>query len=209
MYLHQTHVITAGKPISQGGKVLILVHGRGATAGSILALSEHLNVADFSLLAPQATNNSWYPYSFMAPTEQNQPALDSAILQIDAVVKNLQTQEVESRDIYFLGFSQGACLVSEYAARHAQQFGGLIIFTGGLIGPQIDTSLYTGHFNGTPVLLTTGDPDSHVPVSQVNETADILTDMGAVITKKIFRNRPHTILPEEINLANNLFFKGK
>lgn len=208
MYTHQKKVITQGRPLSETQKALIMVHGRGATAESILSLAEHLPVADFTLFAPQATNHSWYPYSFMAPPAQNQPALDSALALLEEVVRNIQEQGISSRQIYLLGFSQGACLTSEYATRHAQPYGGLLLFTGGLIGQQVDTSHYQGNFAGTPVLITTGDPDPHVPVSRVNETEKIMEEMGAAVTKKIYKGRPHTILAEEINLARQILTKG-
>jgi phospholipase/carboxylesterase len=204
MYTHQKQVITQGKPLAETNKALILIHGRGATAESILSLAENLEVKDFSLFAPQATNHSWYPYSFMAPTAQNQPALDSALNQIDDLVNHILAQGISSRQIFLLGFSQGACLTAEFATRHARRYGGLLIFTGGLIGPQVDKSNYQGDFAGTPVLITTGDPDPHVPVSRVNETEKIMTENGAVVTKKIYKGRPHTILAEEINLAREI-----
>ncbi|PTX14162.1 phospholipase/carboxylesterase [Pontibacter mucosus] len=201
MYTHQKDIKTKGKPLTEAKKALILVHGRGATAESILGLADHLPVQDFSLLAPQATNHSWYPYSFMAPEEQNQPALDSALEQLDGLVKSIEAEGVKSEDIYFAGFSQGACLTSEYAARHAKKYGGLLIFTGGLIGQRLEESRYKGDFAGTPVLITTGDPDPHVPVSRVEETVAVLEKLGAKVTKKIYPGRPHTILQEELDLA--------
>ena len=204
MYTHKKQVITRGQPLSQTGKALIMIHGRGATAESILSLSDHLPVAGFSLFAPQATNNSWYPYSFMAPVSQNQPALDSALEQVADLVKNILDQGITSRQIYFLGFSQGACLTAECATRQAQPFGGLLLFTGGLIGQQLDTQNYQCSFAGTPVLITTGDPDPHVPVTRVDETVKIMEEKGAVVTKKIYKGRPHTILPEEITLARKI-----
>lgn len=208
MYTHQKQVITQGRPLAETGKALIMVHGRGATAESILSLAHHLPVADFSLFAPQATNHSWYPYSFMAPVAQNQPALDSALEQINHIVKSIQDQGISSRHIYLLGFSQGACLTAEYATRNAQQYGGLLIFTGGLIGQQLDTSNYQGAFEHTPVLITTGDPDPHVPVSRVDETVKMMEEKGAVVTKKIYKGRTHIILQEEINLAHEILVKA-
>ncbi|MFD3001480.1 alpha/beta hydrolase [Pontibacter toksunensis] len=204
MYTHEQTIITHGQPLEKTGKALILIHGRGATAESILSLSAHLYASDFSLFAPQATNQSWYPYSFMAPASQNQPALDSALELIHKTVTSIKEQGIESRDIFLLGFSQGACLTAEYATRNAQRFGGLLIFTGGLIGQQLDTSNYKGSFDGTPVLITTGDPDPHVPVSRVDETVKIMEEKGAEVTKKIYQGRSHTILQEEIDLAKKI-----
>ncbi|WP_181304906.1 alpha/beta hydrolase [Rufibacter sp. XAAS-G3-1] len=208
MYTHQKKVITQGKPLAETGKALIMIHGRGASAESILSLAEHLPVDDFSLFAPQATNHSWYPYSFMAPAAQNQPALDLALEQIDHVVQSILGEGVSSQDIYLLGFSQGACLTAEYATRHAQQFGGLLLFTGGLVGQQLEPTQYQGDFASTPVLITTGDPDPHVPVGRVEETVKIMEERGAVVTKKIYQGRPHTILQEEIDLARQILSKA-
>lgn len=208
MYTHEKSIVTQGQPLAQTGKALVMVHGRGGTAESILALSQHLDVAGFTLFAPQATNHSWYPYSFMVPTTQNQPALDSALARIAETVESIQDQGIDSRVIYLLGFSQGACLTAEYAARNAQRFGGLLIFTGGLIGQQINPDTYGGSFDGTPVLITTGDPDPHVPLSRVEETAKFMTDKKAEVTMKIYKGRPHTILQEEMNLAKRILSSG-
>ncbi|OKL38609.1 alpha/beta hydrolase [Pontibacter flavimaris] len=204
MYTHSNEVITEGKPLSETGKALILVHGRGATAESILGLAQQLPVQDFTLYAPQATNHSWYPYSFMAPEEQNQPALDSALERLDELVKSILDQGVKSEDLYFAGFSQGACLTSEYTSRNARKYGGLLLFTGGLIGQQLDTSKYKGDFAGTPVLITTGNPDPHVPVSRVEETVGVMEKLGASVTKKVYPGRPHTIGREELELASQI-----
>lgn len=204
MYSHEKKIVTAGRPLDQTKKALIMVHGRGATAESILSLSHELNAGDFTLYAPQATNHSWYPYSFMAPVSQNQPALDAALELLDDLINSILTQGVDSKNIYLLGFSQGACLSSEYATRHAKHYGGLLLFTGGLIGKQLDTSNYKGNFEGTPVLITTGDPDPHVPVSRVEETEKIMQENGAEVIRKIYKGRPHTILQEELDLAKQI-----
>lgn len=204
MYTHEKKILTQGKPLEETGKALILIHGRGATAASILPLAHELGADDFTLYAPQATNNTWYPYSFMAPAAQNQPALDSALELIDETVKGILAQGIASKDIYLAGFSQGACLTSEYATRHAQRYGGLFIFTGGLIGEKLEIGHYSGDFDGTPVLITTGDPDSHVPVSRVDETVKQMESMGAKVTRKVYPGRPHTILEEELELARKI-----
>lgn len=204
MYTHEKQVFTKGKPLSETGKAMILIHGRGATAGSILPLAHGLGADGYTLFAPQATNSTWYPYSFMAPADENQPALDSALALIDETVKGIQAQGIASKDIYILGFSQGACLTAEYAARHAQRFGGLLIFTGGLIGEELNPANYKGNFDGTPVLITTGDPDPHVPVSRVDETVQQLESMGAKVTRQVYPGRAHTILDEELELAKKI-----
>lgn len=204
MYTHKKQVLTEGQPLSETGKALILLHGRGATAASILPLAQELGADDFTLFAPQATNNTWYPYSFMAPADQNQPALDSALELIDETVQGILSQGIAGKAIYLLGFSQGACLTSEYASRHARRYGGLLIFTGGLIGEELHSSHYSGSFEDTPVLITTGDPDPHVPVSRVDETVRQMEGMGASVTRKIYPGRPHTILQEELELAKKI-----
>ncbi|WP_299987430.1 dienelactone hydrolase family protein [uncultured Pontibacter sp.] len=204
MYTHEKQVRTQGKSLSETGKALILIHGRGATAATILPLAQELGADDFTLFAPQATNNTWYPYSFMAPADQNQPALDSALELIDETVQSIKSQGIASEHIYLLGFSQGACLTAEYATRHAQRFGGLLIFTGGLIGQELNTRNYKGDFEGTPVFISTGDPDPHVSVSRVDETVKQMEGMGASVTRKVYPGRPHTILQEELELAKKI-----
>src|SRR5688572_16457622 len=131
MYTQEKKILTKGKPLKETGKALVMVHGRGATAASILSLASELEASDFTLFAPQATQHSWYPYSFMAPVAQNQPALDSALQLLTETVAEIKAQGVESENIYLLGFSQGACLTVEFAIRHAERFGGLLLFTGG------------------------------------------------------------------------------
>ncbi|WP_192822450.1 alpha/beta hydrolase [Rufibacter sp. LB8] len=204
MYTHQKNILSAGRPISPESKVLVMVHGRGASAQSILELSNYLPVQEFALVAPQATQHSWYPYSFMAPAAQNQPALDSALEVLAEMVNSLVSQGVKTENIYLLGFSQGACLTSEFAARNAQRYGGLFLFTGGLIGQELEESNYQGDFGGTPIVITTGNPDPHVPVSRVEETTAILEKLGATVTQKIYPGRPHTILQEELELAKEI-----
>lgn len=204
MYRHSKDFITSGLPLDQANQVIVMIHGRGATPESIISLASHLKLDDAALLAPRATNNSWYPYSFLAPVEENQPALDSALELIGQVVEEVQEKGFRTDQIYFLGFSQGACLSLEYVARNAARYGGLIAFTGGLIGDNLNLANYQGNFGGTPVLITTGDPDPHVPVTRVEETAQILEAMQAEVTVKIYDGRAHTIQLEELQLANRL-----
>jgi len=184
-----------------------MLHGRGGTARNIISLASDFNLADFAILAPQATNQSWYPYSFMAPVEENQPALDSALEMIGQTVEDIIATGIPADKIYFAGFSQGACLTLEYIARNAQRFGGAVAFTGGLVGEELVTSNYKGDFAATPILITTGDPDPHVPLSRVEESVSVLKNLGAEVTLKVFKGRPHTILREEIELANQLIFQ--
>jgi phospholipase/carboxylesterase len=208
MYTHNKQIITAGAPIGQAKKAIIMIHGRGASANSILSLADHLALfADMAIFAPQAAEHSWYPYSFMAPVESNEPALSSALALIDELVDDITKQGIDKKNIYFIGFSQGACLTLEYVARHGQQYGGVIAFTGGLIGKTLVTSNYSGDFAHTPVLITTGDPDPHVPVSRVEETAAQLTKMNADVLFKVYKGRPHTVTQQELELAEQHVLK--
>lgn len=201
--------ITAGIPLKEAKKALILMHGRGASAYDILSLSRHLDVADFALVAPQADNHTWYPYSFLAPIPENEPSLSKSLDKIAEVVAEIQENGIEKENIYFLGFSQGACLALEFATRNASRYGGVVAFTGGLIGDHLSKENYTGNFENTPIFIGTSNPDLHVPVERVNETETILNRMGASVTKKIYDNMGHTINQDEISLANQLVFNLK
>lgn len=196
-----SNISAAGKPLNDATKALILVHGRGGSAADILSLAELLPVADFALLAPQAEAHTWYPYSFMEKQEYNEPALSESLDQLGHTVQMVRDAGLPDSAIYFLGFSQGACLTLEYCSRHARPWGGIIAFTGGLIGDQINPDQYKADFGGTPVLITSGDPDPHVPVQRVQETAALLRTMHASVQVEIFPSRPHTISGEELKLA--------
>lgn len=204
--MHQKKIFTGGKKLTASSKVLIMLHGRGASAQDILGLSEYLDVGNFTLLAPQATNNTWYPYSFLAPPKQNEPWLSSALQIVKEMVEALDSKGIPPEHIYFLGFSQGACLTAEYVTRNARKYGGIVIFTGGLIGDKIYPGNYGGSFDGTPIFISSGNPDFHVPVERVNATTSILKNMGARVTEKIYANRPHTITEGELRLANENIF---
>ena len=206
---HQKHIISAGKELSKDSKVLIMLHGRGGNAEDILSISSYLNVKDFTLLAPQATNNSWYPYSFLAPPSQNEPWLSSALDLLKELVAELNSKGIASGNIYFLGFSQGACLTLEFVTRHANKYGGVVAFTGGLIGDKIYPESYKGSFQNTPVFLGTSNPDPHVPVERVYATGNILRDMNATVTEKVYNNMGHTINEDEIEVANKIIFYGE
>lgn len=204
--MHTLNITTGGMELSHASRALILLHGRGASAEDILSLAGYLNVADAALLAPQATNHTWYPYSFMAPVQENEPWLSSAIDIVTQTVDTALKAGIDATQIYFLGFSQGACLTLEYIARHAQRYGGAVAFTGGLIGEQPDTGNYKGDFKQTPVFIGTSDPDFHVPVERVHATTQLLKHMNAGVTEKVYPNMGHTISADEINLANRLVF---
>lgn len=191
-----------GLPLKEAKKVAILIHGRGASANSILSLKESLKLEDFALLAPQASNNSWYPYSFMAADRDNEPAFSDSMDKIAAVLDYVLEAGFTEDQIYFIGFSQGACLSLEYTAQNAQAYGGVIAFTGGLIGQNIVLSKYSGDFEGTPIFIGSGHQDAHVPLERIEASEKLLKEMGASVKKMIFKDSEHTIRQEEIDWVN-------
>jgi len=205
---HTKNILTAGIPLQKAKKAMILLHGRGADAASILSLTEYLHVNEFALLAPQASNRTWYPYSFMAPGRQNEPWLSSAIDLVKQTVADIKAGGINSENIFLCGFSQGACLTLEFATRHAQRFGGVIAFTGGLIGEKINRENYKGDFSGTPVFIGCSDVDMHVPVERVYASVNILKEMGANVIQKIYPGMGHTINEDEIATVNEMILKS-
>jgi phospholipase/carboxylesterase len=190
-------------------KVLIMVHGRGASAEDIVSIADHLPVADFTLIAPQAPGHTWYPFSFIVPQAQNEPYLTASLDTIDSMVKIATDAGVSFENIYFLGFSQGACLTLEYVTRNAKKWGGVIAFTGGLIGDKLILENYKGDFNSAPVYIGTSNPDPHVPVSRVRETDEVLKKMNASVQVEIFDNMGHTINQKEIISATKVLTTNK
>ena len=199
--------ITDGKALDKADKALIMIHGRGGTAEDILTLAEALPVEDFALLAPQAAANSWYPYSFLAPPAQNEPWLTASLEQLRQLLARVRAAGITDENIYFLGFSQGACLALEFVTRNATKFGGVVAFTGGLIGDKIYAENYKGDFKDTPVFIGTGDPDPHVPVQRVHATTAFLQNMHAAVTEKVYPGMGHTISGDEIAQASRLVFQ--
>jgi phospholipase/carboxylesterase len=206
MYTHNKQISIGGAAAVNAKAALIMLHGRGASATDIMRLAGEFNIKDMAIYAPQATNNSWYPYSFLAPVEQNEPALSSALVLVDEVVAQALADGFTADKIYFMGFSQGACLTLEYITRNAIQYGGAVAFTGGLIGEELNLNNYKGDFANTPILITTGDPDLHVPLSRVEESVEVLKSMNANVTLKVYKGRAHTISFDEIGLANQHVF---
>jgi len=198
--------IESGKSLNEAENVLIMIHGRGGSAEDILGLASSLNVSSYALVAPQAPGNTWYPQSFLAPRTENEPSLSNALKQIDDLVNYLGEIGFSKSQIYFLGFSQGACLVLDYVATHANRYGGVVAFTGGVIGEVVDHRNYHGNFDGTPVFIGSSDPDFHVPVTRVKETTTLLEGMGARVTEVIYQDMGHTITSAEIVQVNKLIF---
>lgn len=206
--MHKKEIRTGGVNVAVAKKVLILLHGRGAPAEDILGLATHLDVKDFALIAPQATNYTWYPYSFLAPPKQNEPWLSSALSLVGEIVDDIKRSGIAEENIFFAGFSQGACLTLEFVTRNARRWGGVVAFTGGLIGDKLYPENYEGDFSATPVFIGSSDPDPHIPVARVHETVKTLKAMNASIKEKIYPGMGHTVSMEELTLANEFVFNN-
>lgn len=190
-----------GRPLAEAGAAMILVHGRGATAESILELAGYLPHPQMAYLAPQAAGQTWYPYSFLAPIAQNEPYLSSALARLEGLLADVTAAGIPPERVVWAGFSQGACLAAEFVARHAQRYGGVLLFSGGLIGPPGTPRDYAGTLAGTPVFLGCSDRDAHIPLARVEETAEALARLGAAVDKRIYPRMGHTINDDEIRAA--------
>jgi predicted esterase len=198
-------LVTAGMPVGQSRAVAVMVHGRNAAPRDILTLVPQLGRPAMSYVAPAAANNTWYPYSFLTDMSKNEPGLSSGLSTLDRIVKDLVSRGVAKHRIVLLGFSQGACLSAEYAVRHADRFGGVVVFSGGLIGPPGTTWNYPGAFNGTPVFLGCSDVDAHVPKARVEESAGVFDRMGARVTTRLYPGMGHLVNQDEIAFAQSIF----
>ena len=204
-FLHQNQpVYRAGQPLDQAGAAMILVHGRGATAPSILELASLLPHNRLAYLAPQAANQTWYPFSFLEPVEQNEPGLSSGLQVLADLTAQIEAAGIPPERIFIGGFSQGACLTAEFAARHPRRYGGLLIFSGGVIGPPGALRSYHGSLAGTPVFLGCSTTDFHIPAARVDESAAVFTELGATIIKRLYPNMGHTIIQDEIEQAKKI-----
>ncbi|MCS7020151.1 MAG: dienelactone hydrolase family protein [Bernardetiaceae bacterium] len=203
--MHVYKIVQKGSPLHQAKKAIILLHGRGASAEDIMGLADVFCDDSFYIAAPQATHNSWYPYSFLAPETQNEPWLSSAVATVKQLIDEI-SQYVTAEKMYIMGFSQGACLSLEVAARFAQRYAGVAAFTGGLIGEQLKPEKYNGNFNGTPVFIGNSDQDPHVPIERSKASAQLIKNMGAQVVHQVYPNMPHTIIREEILAVKNMMF---
>ncbi len=191
-------IAVEGRPLNKARAAMILVHGRGAPAEDILGLAGELGRPDLAYLAPQAQGYTWYPYSFMSPLAQNEPGLSSALALLDDLMVGVEEAGIPPERTVLLGFSQGACLSLEYAARNARRFGGVVALSGGLIGPPGTPREYPGSLDGTPVFLGCSDRDPHIPLVRVQESTQVLTRMGGTVTEKIYPGMGHTVNEDEI-----------
>ncbi len=197
-------VLTAGAPLSEARGAAVMVHQRGARAEDILRVAEAFNRPELAYIAPQAAGNTWYPYGFMEPIPSNQPWLDSALKVLFELVENLRRQGFPPEALVLAGFSQGACLVTEFAARNAQRYGGLVAFSGGLIGPPGTPRDYPGDLNGTPVFLGCSDVDFHIPKERVRETSRTFRAMGASVEQRLYPGMGHAINADEIGYVRGM-----
>ncbi len=193
-----------GPTLKEAAGAVVMLHGRGATADDILNLAQAMYHPQLTYLAPQAAGNAWYPQTFLAPREQNEPWLTSALHKIGSVVRLATDAGIPTERIVICGFSQGACLSSEFVATHPARYAGVLAFTGGLIGPLDSPLNYSGNLLQTPVFLGSGDHDPYIPWPRVQQTADVLTAMNAHVTLQCYPGRPHTVSGEEIVFGRQL-----
>lgn len=197
-------VVTAGVPLGESRVAMILVHGRNAAPRNILDVAQALDRPGFTLLAPAAAGNTWYPHGFMADTASNEPGLSSGLRVLEGLVQDVMDAGVPRENLVLLGFSQGACLTAEFAVRHAGPFGGVIVYSGGLIGPPGTEWRRPGSFDGTPVFLGCSDVDGHVPKTRVEESAAVFERMGADVTMRIYPGMGHIVNEDELAFTRTL-----
>ncbi len=203
---HQNQpVAVTGADIDEATKAMIMIHGRGATAQSILGLSkEFKNTENFVFLAPQASGNTWYPYSFLAPRDHNQPGVDSGLQTITDIILKLNEQGISNENIFLLGFSQGACLASEFAVRNPDKYAGVVALSGGIIGDSININEYMGDLKETPLFMGCSDIDAHIPVQRLDETEKVFKKLGASVQKNIYPGMGHLVNEDEIRHIQEL-----
>ena len=202
--MQQDRLLTSGRDPSEARAAAILVHGRGGSAEGMLGLAAAIAVEDIAWLGPQAESGAWYPHSFMAAIESNEPWLSASLDLLDRLVARCGADGLPPERVALAGFSQGACLAAEYAARNARRYGGLVLLSGGLIGPPGTPREYPGSLSGTPVFLGCSDIDPHIPVERVRETARVLRSMGAEVDERIYPGLGHTVIGDEIDAARRI-----
>ena len=202
---HQkSKTVYTGAEVKDAKGAMVMIHGRGATAESIITLADELDADDLHLVAPQANQFQWYPLSFLAPTERNEPGLSSGLQAIHDIITELAEKGIPKEKVILLGFSQGACLATEFVARHPAKYGGLAALSGGVIGDEVSPKNYSGSLEGTPAFFGCSDIDAHIPKERVDESEEILTHLGAKVTKKIYKGMGHTVNEDEIEEVKNI-----
>ena len=203
--IHQGQPLSSkGTPLEDAKVAMIMIHGRGGGVNAILPLSNHFNIEAVSFLAPSATELSWYPDRFLAPREDNEPYLSSALETLINLLEDVEKAGIPPEKTIILGFSQGACLATEVAARNPKRYGAIVALSGGLIGADDELTGYEGSLNGTPVFLACSDADFHIPLERVHKTRDIMTTLGANVDERIYQAMGHTINMDEISAVNAL-----
>jgi predicted esterase len=197
-------ILAAGVPLERARAAMVLVHGRGASAESILTLVPEINQPGFAYLAPQAAGSTWYPYGFMSPIANNEPWLSSALAAVGGVLAAVESAGIPPERTVLLGFSQGACLATEFAARNARRYGAVVGLSGGLIGPDGAPRDYAGSLDGTPVFLGCSDVDPHIPKERVIESAEVLRRLGATVDARLYPGMGHTVSQDEIDAVRAL-----
>jgi len=200
-------IATAGAPLAQARAAMIMIHGRGASAQSILSLAAELPAEGIAYLAPQAAGGVWYPQRFLAPLAANEPHLSNALAAIGGLVGQVAQAGIPAERTYLLGFSQGACLALEYAARNPQRYGGVFGLSGGLIGPEVQPERYLGSLLGTPVLLGCSDVDFHIPLERVHQSRDALAALGGAVTERIYPGMDHTVNLDEVEFIRQVILQ--
>jgi predicted esterase len=201
---HGQPLLAQGAPLEEAKAALIMIHGRGGAAQDILSLVSYMDRPGFAYLAPQAASNTWYPHSFLSPLASNQPYLDSALKRVGEVLAQVAEAGIPPGQTMLLGFSQGACLATEYVARHAQRYGSVAGLSGGLIGPDDAPRDYEGTLDGTPIFLGCSDVDFHIPKERVQHTTVVLRGLGAEVTERLYPNLGHTINQDEIDFVRGM-----
>lgn len=204
----ETRTLASGVPLDRAHSALIAIHGRGASAEDILGLAKEIGPAGVAIVAPEAADNTWYPYRFTEPFERNEPYLSSALKRIASLLKEMNESGIPADHIAVVGFSQGACLALESIARNPRRYAAAIGFSGGLIGPPGTRFDYPGSLQGTPVFLGCSDIDAHIPVSRVEETAEALGRLGASVDARIYPGMGHTINRDEIDATRALLARA-
>ena len=197
-------LVRQGPAAAQARLTIVAVHGRGAAAANILPIAADLGLGDVAYVAPNAPGGTWYPYSFLSPLTQNEPQLTASLAVLDAVVGVLRAEGIADERIGFLGFSQGACLALEFAARHARRHAAIVAFSGGLIGPPGTPREYHGRFGGTPVFLGCSDVDPHIPLVRVHESAEVFRRLGADVVERIYPVMGHLVSDDELAVARSI-----
>lgn len=200
-------VLVAGAPLATARAAMVMIHGRGASAEDILALAAEFAAPDVAFLAPQAADGAWYPQRFIAPLAANEPFLSSALATVGRLVEHITSTGIPQERVFLLGFSQGACLALEYAARNPQRYGGVIALSGGLIGPIGTAFDYAGSLAGTSVFLGCSDVDFHIPLERVHESTAAMRALGGDVTERIYPGMGHTVNADETAFVRELLLR--